>query len=145
MFEEFTKFAMRGNVVDMAVGVVMGGAFGKIVSSLVADVIMPVVGKLTGGVDFSNKFIVLGDGEFATLDAAKEAGVATLNYGIFIDAGINFLIIAAAIFFAIKVMNRLQGEEEEAPAEPTTKECGECLLEVPIKATRCGYCTIELT
>ena len=122
MLDEFKDFAMRGNVMDMAVGIIIGGAFGKIVSSLVNDIIMPVVGKLMGGVDFSNLFVNLGDGDFATLEAAKEAGAATLNYGSFIQTALDFLIIAFAIFMMIKFMNNLKKEEEpeeEAPAEPS--------------------------
>ncbi|KAK2701693.1 hypothetical protein QYM36_019655 [Artemia franciscana] len=121
MVSEFKEFAMRGNVMDMAVGIIIGGAFGKIITSLVNDMIMPVVGKLMGGVDFSNLFINLGDGDFATLAAAQEAGAATLNYGAFIQSAIDFLIIAFAIFMMIRAMNNLSKKEEveEAPAEPS--------------------------
>lgn len=122
MVSEFKEFAMRGNVMDMAVGIIIGGAFGKIITSLVNDIIMPVVGKFMGGVDFSNLFINLGDGEFASLEAAKEAGAATLNYGAFIQSALDFIIIAFAIFMMIKMMNNMKKAEEEAeevPAEPS--------------------------
>jgi large conductance mechanosensitive channel len=145
MLSEFKKFAMRGNVMDMAVGIIIGGAFGKIVSSFVNDVLMPPIGKLLGGVDFTSLFLVLGEGQFESLDAAKEAGVATLNYGSFIQTVIDFLIIAFAIFMMIRTMNRLQKEEEASPAEPTTKDCPQCLSSIPIKATRCAHCTTQLT
>ncbi|MFK8067173.1 MAG: large conductance mechanosensitive channel protein MscL [Gammaproteobacteria bacterium] len=123
MVSEFKEFAMKGNVMDMAVGIIIGGAFGKIISSLVSDIIMPVVGKLMGGVDFSGLFMNLGEGTYATLEAAKEAGAATLNYGSFIQTAIDFLIIAFAIFMMIKMMNNAKKEEvEEAPAEPSAEE-----------------------
>ena len=118
MLNEFKKFAMRGNVVDMAVGIIIGAAFGKIVTSLVNDVIMPPIGMLMGNVDFSNLFINLGEGEFATLSAAQEAGAATVNYGIFINAVLDFVIVAFAIFMVIRAMNKMQKQEEEKPAEP---------------------------
>ena len=143
---EFRKFIMRGNVLDMAVGVIIGGAFQKIISSLVDDIIMPLIGLLTGGVDFNNKFIVLDGGSYATLEAAKEAGAATLNYGTFITVVINFILMALVIFFIIKGMNklsaRLEKEKEEAPA--TTKICPKCKSEINIEATRCPHCTSEL-
>ncbi len=122
MISEFKEFAMKGNVMDMAVGIIIGGAFGKIISSLVSDIIMPVVGKMMGGVDFSTLFMNLGDGEYATLAAAQEAGAATLNYGSFIQAAIDFLIIAFAIFMMIKAMNSSKKAEEEAPAAPPAEE-----------------------
>ncbi len=122
MISEFKDFAMKGNVMDMAVGIIIGGAFGKIISSLVSDIIMPVVGKMMGGVDFSTLFMNLGDGEYATLAAAQEAGAATLNYGSFIQAALDFLIIAFAIFMMIKAMNNAKKAEEEAPAEPPVEE-----------------------
>ena len=118
MLNEFKKFAMRGNVVDMAVGIIIGAAFGKIVTSLVNDVIMPPIGMLMGNVDFSNLFINLGDAEFATLEAAREAGAATINYGVFINAVLDFVIVAFAIFMVIRAMNKMQKKEEEKPAEP---------------------------
>ena len=118
MFEEFKKFAMRGNVVDMAVGIVIGSAFGKIVSSFVSDIVMPPIGLLIGGVDFTNLFINLGDVEYATLVAAKEAGAATINYGIWLGTVFDFIIVAFAIFMVVQQMNRLKKEEEEAPKPP---------------------------
>ncbi|MDJ0741305.1 MAG: large conductance mechanosensitive channel protein MscL [Gammaproteobacteria bacterium] len=149
MMEEFKKFAMRGNVVDMAVGIIIGGAFGTIVKSLVSDVIMPPVGLLMGGVDFSDLFLVLKDGAtaapYATLEAAKEAGAVTLNLGLFINNVISFLIVAFAVFLLIKGMNTLQRQEEEPPAEPTDKDCPHCFTKIPIKATRCPHCTSEVS
>ena len=123
--KEFKEFAMKGNVMDMAVGVIIGGAFGKIVSSLVDDVLMPIIGKITGGVDFTNLFVTLGDGEYSTLAAAKEAGAATLAYGQFIQNIFDFIIIAFCIFLMIKAMNKMKKEEEptpEAPKGPTQEE-----------------------
>ncbi len=145
MMKEFKDFAMRGNVVDMAVGIVIGGAFGKIISSFVGDVIMPVIGKLTGGLDFSQLYVNLSGEEYESLAAAKEAGAATLNYGAFINVVVNFVIIAFAIFMVIKGMNAAKRKEEEAPAAPTTKKCGACLMEIPIEATKCGHCTSAVT
>ena len=148
MFKEFKEFAMRGNVVDMAVGIIIGGAFGTIVKSLVSDVIMPPIGLLLGGVDFSDLFITLKEGAqagpYATLAAAQEAGAVTISYGLFINAVISFLIVAFAVFLLIRSINKLQRQEEEAPAEPTTKSCSYCCTDVPIKATRCPHCTSEL-
>jgi large conductance mechanosensitive channel len=145
MLKEFKEFAMRGNVMDMAVGIIIGAAFGKIVSSLVKDVIMPPIGKLMGGVDFTNLFVSLTDQKFATLAAAQKAGAATINYGVFINTVLDFIIVAFAIFMVIRGMNQLKRKEEEAPAEPTTKDCPYCLSTIPIKATRCGHCTSEVT
>ena len=141
---------MRGNVVDMAVGIIIGGAFGTIVKSLVDDVIMPPIGLVLGGVDFSDLFITLKEGAtegpYATLAAAQGAGAVTISYGLFLNAVISFLIVAFAVFLLIRAINRLQefGEKEEAPAEPTTKTCDFCFSEIPIKATRCPHCTSEL-
>ncbi|MDH3746764.1 MAG: large conductance mechanosensitive channel protein MscL [Gammaproteobacteria bacterium] len=118
MLKEFKEFAMRGNVVDMAVGIIIGAAFGKIVSSAVSDMVMPVIGKVVGGVDFSQLFVNLSEGEFATLAAAQEAGAATLNYGNFLQVTFDFLIVAFAIFMMIKALNSMKKKEEEAPAEP---------------------------
>ncbi len=140
MWKEFKEFAMKGSVIDLAIGVIIGGAFGTIVSSLVEDIIMPLVGMVLGNVDFSNLFIILGDGEFTTIQAAKEAGVATLNYGLFINNIINFLIIAFSIFIVIRQINQIK-RKEEAPAEITTKQCPFCLSEIPLKASRCPHCT----
>ncbi len=145
MFKEFKEFAMRGNVIDMAVGIVIGGAFGKIVSSFVGDVLMPPIGKLMGNVDFTNLFYVLGDGTYDSLAAAKEAGAATINYGVFINTVLDFVIVAVAIFMVIRQMNKLKKQEEAPPAEPTTKDCPQCLSTIPIKATRCAHCTTQLS
>jgi len=148
MLKEFKEFAMRGNVIDMAVGIIIGGAFGTIVKSLVNDVIMPPIGLLLGGVDFSDLFLTLKEGSVAgpytTLTSAQEAGAVTVSYGLFINAVISFVIVAFAVFFLIRGINRLK-REEEVPAEaPTEKECPYCLSSIPIKATRCGHCTSAL-
>ena len=149
MLKEFKEFAMRGNVVDMAVGIIIGAAFGTIVKSLVADIIMPPIGLLLGNVDFSNLFIVLKQGAtagpFATIAEAQKAGAVTINYGVFANTIISFLIVAFAVFLLIRAINKLQREEEAPPEEPTTKECPHCLSTIPIKATRCGHCTSELS
>lgn len=146
MLQEFKKFAMRGNVVDMAVGIIIGGAFGTIVKSLVSDVIMPPIGLLLGGVDFSNLFITLKEGAvagpYSTLAIAQEAGAVTISYGVFINAVISFLIVAFAVFLLIKSINKLQSEEE--PKEVTTKECEFCRTSIAIKATKCPNCTADL-
>jgi len=144
MLKEFKEFAMRGNVMDMAVGIIIGAAFGKIVSSFVSDIIMPPIGMLLGGVDFSDIFINLSGGDFANLAAAQEAGAATINIGVFVNTVLDFVIVAFAIFMVIKQMNRLKKEEEAPPAEATTKECPHCLSEIPIKATKCMNCTSSL-
>jgi large conductance mechanosensitive channel len=147
MFKEFKEFAMKGNVVDMAVGIIIGGAFGTIVKSLVDDVLMPPIGLLLGGVDFSNFFIVLKEGvqaagPYASPAAAKAAGAVTVNYGLFINSVISFTIVAFALFILIKGMNRMR--RKEAPAAPATKDCKFCFSAIPIKATRCPHCTSEL-
>ena len=139
MLKEFKDFAMRGNVVDMAVGIIIGAAFGKIVSSLVKDVIMPPIGLLLGDVDFANLFINLSSKSYETLEAAKKAGAATINYGAFTNTVIDFVIIAFAIFMVIKQLNRMK--KQPPPADPTTKECPHCYSTIPMKATRCGHCT----
>jgi large conductance mechanosensitive channel len=142
MLKEFRDFAMRGNVIDLAVGVIIGGAFGKIISSLVTDVIMPPVGLLLHGVDFSNLFISLNGQVYTTIADAQKAGAPTLNYGNFINNIIDFLIVAFIIFLFIRAINRLQ---KPAPAAaPTTKDCPYCFSSIPIKATRCPQCTSEL-
>ena len=128
MIKEFKEFAVKGNVVDMAVGIIIGGAFGTIVKSLVSDVIMPPIGKLMGGVDFSNLFVVLGEGSFDSLDKAKEAGAATINYGVFINNVISFLIVAFAVFLLVKSINSLKRKEEEKPAAPPKPSAEETLL-----------------
>jgi len=151
MFKEFKEFAVKGNVVDMAVGIIIGAAFGTVVKSLVADILMPPIGMLLGNVDFSNLFIVLKSGAaaagpYASLAAAQEAGAVTINYGMFINTIISFLIVGFAVFFLVKGINRLKRKEEEAPpAEPDTKECPFCFTMIPIKATRCPHCTSELS
>ena len=151
MMKEFKEFAVKGNVVDMAVGIIIGAAFGTIVKSLVADVIMPPIGLLLGNVDFSNLFILLKDGAagagaYATIAEAQAAGAVTLNYGQFINTIISFLIVAFAIFIMIKNINKMKKEEAApAPAAPTTKDCQFCLSAIPIKATRCPNCTSNLT
>jgi large conductance mechanosensitive channel len=148
MFKEFKEFAMRGNVLDMAVGIIIGAAFGTIVTSLVNDVIMPPIGLLLGNVDFSNIFAVLKEGKtvgpYASVAAAKAAGAVTLNMGVFINTIINFLIVAFAIFLVIRSINRLKRKQEAPAAAPTTKECSFCFTAIPIKATRCPNCTSEL-
>jgi large conductance mechanosensitive channel len=140
MLKEFKEFALRGNVLDLAIGVIIGGAFGKIVSSFVSDVLMPPIGKLLGGVDFSNLFVVLGPGEYPTLAAAKEAGAATLNYGSFVNTLIDFLIVAFSIFLVVKAVNRAMPKPAPAPA-PAMKDCPHCCSPIPAKATRCAHCT----
>ncbi|MDR2219517.1 MAG: large-conductance mechanosensitive channel protein MscL [Methylobacillus sp.] len=147
MFQEFKKFVMRGNVVDMAVGIIIGAAFGAIVKSLVDDVLMPPIGWLLGNVDFANMFFVLKEGAaavepYASLDAAKKAGAVTLNYGMFINALVSFTIIAFAVFMLVRVVNRIKREPE--PPAPDTKECPRCFTVIPLKATRCPHCTSEL-
>jgi large conductance mechanosensitive channel len=149
MFKDFKEFAMRGSVVDMAVGIVIGAAFGTIVKSFVDDVLMPPIGLLLGNVDFSSLFITLKEGAkaagpYASLAAAKAAGAVTLNLGLFINTIISFVIIAFAVFLVIKGINRMKREEEAPPAAPTTRECPFCLSEIPLKATRCPHCTSEL-
>jgi large conductance mechanosensitive channel len=148
MFKEFKEFAMRGNVVDMAVGIVIGAAFGTIVSSFVNDIIMPPIGLLLGKLDFSNLFVVLKQGKdigpYASLATAKAAGAVTFNYGMFVNTIINFLIVAFAIFIVIRNMNKLKREKVAPAVEPTTKVCPFCYSVIPIKATRCPNCTSEL-
>ncbi len=139
MLKEFKEFAMRGNVVDMAVGIIIGAAFGKIVSSLVKDVIMPPIGRLMGNVDFSDLFINLSSGNYESLKAAQSAGAATINYGVFINTVLDFVIVAFAIFMLIRTMNKLKRKEEPAPVN--TKECPECLSTIPLAAKRCAHCT----
>lgn len=142
MLKEFKEFALRGNVIDMAVGIIIGAAFGSVVTSLVKDILMPPIGFLLGKVDFSNLFISL-SGRYATLAEAQAAGAPTINYGIFINTVLNFVIVAAAVFFFIvRPINRMrQAKEKPAPAAPTTKECPYCFSTIPLKATRCPYCT----
>ena len=144
MFKEFKEFAMKGNVMDMAIGIIIGAAFGKIVSSFVNDVLMPPLGLLLGNSDFTNKFLTLKGEAFNTLDAAKEAGSVTMNYGLFLNTLIDFLIIAFAIFLMVRQINRLKRKPEAEPPPPNTKDCPFCFSTIPIKATRCGNCTSEL-
>ncbi len=144
MLKEFKEFAVKGNMIDLAVGVVIGGAFGKIVTSLVNDVIMPLVGLLLGNVDFSNLFLALGEGNFNTIKQANDAGVATLNYGLFLNNIIDFLIIAFSIFIVIKQLNRFKKKEVQEEVAVTTKACDYCYSEIHIDATRCPHCTSEL-
>ena len=147
MWKEFKEFAVKGNAVDLAVGVIIGAAFGGIVNSLVKDILMPVVGLVTGGLDFSNKFVVLkaapGGGSFNTPAEAAKAGAVTWNYGNFITLVINFIIVALCIFLVVKAMNRLK--RPSPTATPVSKECPACAMTIPIKATRCPHCTSELT
>ncbi len=144
MLKEFKAFIMRGNVLDLAVAVIIGGAFGKIVTSLVNDVLMPPIGLIVGKVDFSSLYLNLSGETYATLAEAQKAGAPIIKYGIFINAAIDFLIVAFVIFMVVRVANRLQQKKAEAPAAPTTKECPLCLSVIPIKATRCAHCTAEL-
>lgn len=148
-FNEFKKFIARGNVMDMAVGIIIGAAFTKIVNSLVADIIMPPLGILLGNIDFTNWFVVLKDGAetaapYVSLEAAKAAGAVTVNIGFFINSIISFLIVALAIFSILKVINKMKEEPAPAPAEPTTKECPHCFSTINIKATKCPNCTSDL-
>lgn len=143
MWKEFKQFAMKGNVLDMAVGVIIGGAFGKIVTSLVNDIVMPPIGLLLGGVDFTELFVSLDGTHYESLAQAQEQGAATLNYGVFLNTLINFLIVAFSIFLVIKQINRFRRSfEKPVPAAaPTTKNCPECCSEIPIQAKKCKYCT----
>jgi len=143
MLKEFKEFAMRGSVLDLAVGVIIGAAFGKIVSSLVDDIIMPPIGKALGHVDFSNLFINLSETSYPTIAAAKAAGSPTINYGIFLNTVINFLIVAFAIFLLVRTVNRWTKKPAPAPA-PTTKDCPQCAMAIPIAAKKCGHCTSAL-
>jgi large conductance mechanosensitive channel len=146
MFKEFKEFAMKGNVIDMAVGIIIGAAFGTIIKSLVDDILMPPIGLLLGNVDFANIFIVIKEGKvagpYASIAAAKAAGAVTVNPGIFINTIISFLIVAFSVFLVIKNVNRIK--KEPPPADPTTKDCSYCYTAIPIKATRCPNCTSEL-
>lgn len=144
MLKEFREFAMRGNVLDLAIGVILGAAFGKIVSSLVSDILMPPLGMLLGKLDFSNLFISLNGQTYVSLKAAQDAGAATLNYGLFINAVIDFLIVAFAIFLLVKQINRLKRAEPAPTPAPTTKDCPFCCTAIPLAASRCPHCTSEL-
>ena len=148
MLKEFKEFTLRGNVIDMAVGIIIGAAFGTIVKSLVNDIIMPPIGLLLGDVDFASLFILLKSGSpaapYVSLADAQAAGAVTINYGLFVNAVVSFLIVAFVMFLLIRGMNRMKREEEAPPAEPTTKECPYCLSTIPIKASRCAHCTSQL-
>jgi len=149
VFNEFKTFVMRGNVLDLAVGVIIGSSFGAIVTSLVKDILMPPIGMLLGNVDFANLYIQLNPNKVplalgTALLAAQEAGAVTWNYGAFINAIITFLIIALAVFFVVKVVNKLHKPKVEAPADPTEKDCPFCCTKIPVHATRCPHCTSNL-
>jgi large conductance mechanosensitive channel len=139
VLKEFKEFAMRGSVLDLAVGVIIGAAFGKVVSSLVDDIIMPPIGRLLGHVDFSQLFINLTDQSYASLADAKKAGAATLNYGNFVNMVINFLIVAFAVFLLVRSVNRWMPKPPPAPV--TTKDCPQCAMPIPVTAKKCGHCT----
>ena len=143
MLKEFKEFAVKGNVIDLAVGIIIGGAFGKIVSSLVNDVLMPPIGMALGKLDFSNLYFDLSGGQHASLAAAKAAGAATINYGIFINNIIDFVIVAFCVFLLVKQINRLK-REAPAAAAPNTKDCPQCATAIPIPAKRCPHCTSQL-
>jgi len=148
VIKEFKEFAMRGNVVDMAVGIIIGGAFGTIVKSLVSDVIMPPIGLALGGVDFSELYLVLKQGAtpapYAALADAQAAGAVTINYGMFLNTVISFLIVAFAVFMMIKGLNTMKRQEAAPAAAPTTRNCPHCVMAIPIKATRCPHCTAQI-
>jgi len=144
MLKEFKKFAMRGNVVDMAIGVIIGGAFGKIITSLINDVIMPPIGMLLGQVNFADLFLDLSGKGYPSLAAAQEAGAATINYGLFLNTILDFIVVALVIFLLVRQINRMQKQEKTPPATPTTKKCPYCFTEIPVAATRCPHCTSEL-
>lgn len=142
MLREFREFAMRGNLVDMAIGIVIGAAFGRIISSLVGDIIMPPIGLALGGLDFANLFVALKGGPFPSVAAAKAAGAPTINYGVFIITIIDFIIVAFVIFLLVRQINRMR---RQAEAAPTTKSCPYCVSTIPLKAVRCPNCTSQLT
>lgn len=144
MINEFKSFIMRGNVLDLAIGIVIGAAFAAVISSLVNDIIMPPIGYLLGGVNFVDLFISLDGQDYGSLTAAQDAGAATINYGLFLNAVIIFLVVAFIIFLIVKAANKMQRAEEEAPAEPTTKSCPYCFSEISLEATRCPNCTSQL-
>ena len=145
MLKEFREFIMRGNVLDLAVAVILGGVFGKIISSLVNDVIMPPIGLALGKVDFSNLYLNLSGRSFASLSEAKAAGAPTINYGIFLNAVIDFLIVALVIFLVVRAFNRMQRQKAAAPEAPATKPCPYCCSTIPLAATRCAHCTATVT
>jgi large conductance mechanosensitive channel len=145
MLKEFRTFIARGNVFDLAVGIVVGAAFTSVVKSFVDDILMPPIGRLTGGVDFSNLFVNLSGGDYASLTEAKDAGAATINYGLFLNNVISFLIVAFAVFLLVRGYNRLRTLEESAPPAETEKDCPFCRMRIPLEATRCGHCTSDIT
>ncbi|MEF8817112.1 MAG: large conductance mechanosensitive channel protein MscL [Salinibacter sp.] len=148
MLEEYKKFALRGNVIDMAVGIIIGAAFGTVVQSLVKDILTPPLGLLTGGVDFANLFVVLREGTpeapYATLQAAQNAGAVTINVGIFVNALISFLIVSVAVFLMVRYINQLREPDEGPPPPKSIKKCPHCVSDVPVQATRCPHCTSDL-
>ena len=144
MLKEFREFALKGNALDLAIGVIIGAAFGGVVKSLTDDIIMPPIGKLLGGVDFSNLFLVIGSGTYASLKAAKDAGAATLNYGLFLNTVINFVIVAFALFLLVRAINVLKREQPAPAPAPTTKDCNFCASPIPLRAVRCPHCTSTL-
>ena len=144
MWKEFKEFVMRGNVLDLAIAVILGGAFGKIVTSFVNDVLMPPIGLLLGKVNFADLFIDLSGEGYASLAVAQEAGAATINYGVFFNAILDFIIVAFVIFLVVRQINKMKKEEPAAPAAPTTKSCPYCFTDIPIEATRCPHCTSTL-
>ncbi len=144
VLKEFREFAVKGNVLDMAIGIILGVAFGKIVTSMVEDIIMPPLGLLLGKVDFTNLFFSLTGRHFDTLAAAKAAGAPTVNYGLFVNNVLNFLIVAFAIFLLVRKVNRFKRQQEAPPVEPTTRECPYCLSAIPVKAVRCAHCTADV-
>jgi len=148
MLKEFREFAMRGNVLDMAVGIIIGAAFGGIVNSFVSDIIMPPIGFILGNIDFTNFFLVLKEGKvagpYASVAAAKAAGAVSINYGVFVNTIVSFLIVAFAVFLLVRTINQLRRQEEALPPVPTTKECTYCFSSIPVKAIRCPQCTSEL-
>ena len=142
MLKEFKEFAMKGNVLDMAIGVIIGAAFGKIITSLVSDILMPPIGLALGKLDFSNLFIDLSGGNYPTVAAAKQAGAATINYGLFLNTVIDFVIVAFVIFLLVRQVNRMR--PAPPPPPPATRDCPSCLRPVPLPASRCGHCTSDL-
>jgi large conductance mechanosensitive channel len=144
LLKEFREFVMRGNVVDLAVGFIIGAAFGKIVTSFVGDILMPPIGLALGKVDFSNLFVNLSGNTYRSLAEAQAAGAPTINYGLFINTLIDFIIVAFVLFLVIRMINRMQRAKEELPAEPTTKDCPYCFSSIPIKAVKCPHCTSEI-
>lgn len=144
MWQEFKKFVARGNVLDLAIGIVLGAAFGTVVSSFVEDMLMPPIGLLSGGIDFSALYVNLSGTEYESLAAATAAGAPTINYGVFLNNVLSFLIVAFAVFMIVRAYNRMMIRQQEAPPPPSEKECPRCRMTVPVDATRCGYCTSEI-